>query len=70
MKNNLRLRLKALANKTCNNLMIFILIFEENRMKYNAILYFSVWLRADSNPTNINLIQCHTGNVYKNQYNL
>ena len=40
---------KARANKTGNK-MIFILIFVENWLKYDAIHYFSVWLKTGSNP--------------------
>ena len=40
------IRLKARANKTCINFIIFILIFVENCLNYDALHYFSEWLRT------------------------
>ena len=48
--------LVAQANKTGINLMIFILIFVENCLYYNAIHDFSVLLRTGSNLVDVNLL--------------
>ena len=42
------------ANITDINFMIFVLIFVENCLKYDAINDFSVWLRTGFNPADIN----------------
>ena len=41
--------------------MIFILIFVENWLFFYAIHDFSVWLRAGSNPHDINRFRSHIG---------
>ena len=51
---------KSWANKSDINFMIFILISVENCLKYDAIHDFSVRLRTDSNPADINRFQSHT----------
>ena len=38
-----------------------IFIFVENWIQYDVIHNFSVWLRADSNPTDINGFLSNTG---------
>ncbi len=45
---------KARANLSVINFMIFILIFIENCLKFDAIHDFSVWLRTGSNQTDSN----------------
>ena len=52
---------KAQANKTGIDFMIFILIFVENCLQYDAIHDFSVWLRTGSYPADINRFRIHTG---------
>ena len=42
------------AKKTGINIMIFILIFVENCLEFDAIHDISVWLRTDSNPADSN----------------
>ena len=44
----------ARANKASINFMIFILIFVENCLSNVDIVNFSVSLRTDSNPADIN----------------
>ena len=39
------------------NFMIFIFLFVENCLYYDAIHDFPVWLRTDSNPPDINRFQ-------------
>ena len=46
--------LKALANKTGINLMIFIFIFMENCLSYIAMRDISVWLRTGCYKADIN----------------
>ena len=41
--------------------MIFILIFVENCLYYDAIHDFSVWLRTGSNPADISWFRSDTG---------
>ncbi len=53
--------LKAQAKKTGINFMIFILIFAENCLKFDALHDFSVWLTIDFNPADSNRFQSHTG---------
>ena len=55
------IKTKARANKTSINIMIFILIFVENCLYFDAIHDFSVWLRTGSNPTDSNRFRSHTG---------
>ena len=45
-------------------LMIFILIFVENLMQYDAIYDFSVRLRIGSDPADINGFRSHTGKIF------
>ena len=45
---------KAQDNKTGINLMIFILIFVDNRLQYDDIHNFSVCLKTKYNPADIN----------------
>ena len=52
---------KDRANKTGIKLIIFILIFEESL--YDAKRNFSLWLRTDSNPPDINRFQSDTGKL-------
>ena len=52
----------VLANKTGINFRIFMSLFMENCLKFDAIHAFSVWLRTSSNPPDINRFQSHTGN--------
>ena len=40
--------------------MIFILVFMEHDLQQDAIHDFSVWLRAGSNPVDINQFRSHT----------
>ena len=47
------------ANKTSINFMIFILIFVENCLLFDAIHNFSVWLRTGSNPPDSDRFQSH-----------
>ena len=52
---------KAWANKTGNDFMIFILIFEENCLYYDVIHDFSVWLRTCLIQRILIVIEyCHT----------
>ena len=44
--------------------MIFILIFVENCLLFDAI-HFSVWLRTGSNPADINQFKSYTVKVYE-----
>ena len=57
---------KARDNKAGIGFIIFILIFVENCLKYDAIHDFSVWLRTGSNSADINGFRSHTVNVYLN----
>ena len=41
--------------------MIFILIFMENCLLYDALNDFSVWLRAGSYPADFNRFRSHDG---------
>ncbi len=50
----------ARAKKNGINFMIFILIFVENCLYFEAIHDFSVWLKTASNPTDRNRFQGHT----------
>ena len=52
---------KARVYKTGINFRIFILIFVENCLKFDAIHDFSVRLRTGSNPVDCNRFQSHTG---------
>ena len=54
---------KDRANKTDIKLIIFILIFAESLILYDAKHNFSLWLRTDSNPPDINLFQSDTGKL-------
>ena len=54
---------KTLLNKTGVNFIIFILIFMENCLYYDSIHDFSVLLRTDSNPVDINQFRSHTEKV-------
>ncbi len=51
---------KARASKTGINLMIFILIFVENCLWFDAIYAFSVWLRTGPNPADSYRFRSHT----------
>ena len=53
---------KAWANKLVLVLW-FLKIFLENCLWYDAIYDFSVWLRTDSNPADINRYGSHTGEL-------
>ena len=44
--------------------LVFILIFVKNCLKYDNIHQYSVWLRTGSICTNINRFQIHTGKFY------
>ena len=48
------------ANKTGFNLMIFISVLVKNLLQYDAIHGFSVWLRTDSDPADINRFESQT----------
>ena len=52
-KKYISLKPKDWANKTDINFMIFISIFVENYLQYDAIHDFSVWMRTGSNPADI-----------------
>ena len=52
---------KARAFKTGINFIIFIFIFVENCLQYEAIYNFLVWLRTSSNPADINRFGSHIG---------
>ena len=52
---------KARLNKTGINIIIFILSFVENCLKYNAMQDLSVWLRSDFNLPDIERFRNHTG---------
>ena len=53
---------KGRDNKTGINLMIFILIFVENCLQYDARHDFSVyWFGTGTNPADINRFGSHTG---------
>ena len=54
---------KALAYKTGINFMIFILMFVENCLSYDAIYDFLVWLIIVSDPAIISLFRIHTENI-------
>ena len=56
---------QAHPNKTGFNFMIFILIFVENFLYYDAINNFSVWLRTGSNPADTNRFRNYTKKFYK-----
>ena len=60
---------KAWDNKTGIKLKIFILIFTENCLQYDAIHDFSLWLRTGSNPADSNRFQSHTENFILKYYN-
>ena len=45
-------------------LMIFISIFVENLMQYDAIYDFSVRLRTGYDPADINRFRSHTGKIF------
>ena len=61
---------KSRTNKT-NNFMIFILMFVENCLLYDAIYNFSVWPRISSNPSDINRCRSHTEkNIFLNLFHL
>ena len=51
---------KALSNKTGFNFLLYNIIFVENWIQYDAIYNFSVWLKTDSNPADINRFQSYT----------
>ena len=51
---------KPWANKTGINIMIFLLVFVENCLLYDAIHDFSVWPRTGSNPPDINPFRIYT----------
>ena len=53
------------SGKTGKNIMIFILIFVVNCLKYDAIHDFSVWFRTGSNPADIIRIRSHIGKYFK-----
>ena len=44
--------------------MISILIFVGKCLYYDAIYYFSVWLRTSSYPPDINRFRSHDGKVF------
>ena len=52
----------ARTNKSGINFMIFISIFVEICMYYDAVHDFSVWMRTGSNPADIDRFRSHTGN--------
>ncbi len=54
---------KARAEKTGINFMIFILIFVENCLQFDAVHNFSVCLRTGYNPTDINRFRSHTWKI-------
>jgi len=47
--------------KTGINFMIFILIFVENCLQFDAIQDFSFWLRTDPDQVDSNQFRSHTG---------
>ena len=51
---------KGTGNKTGFNFMIFILIFIEYCLQYNAKHDFPVWITTGSNPVYIYEFQSHT----------
>ena len=55
--------LKARSNKTDISFMVFILIFLENCLYYDAMHNFSVWLRTGYIPADINRFRSDAGNV-------
>ena len=54
---------RAQANKTGISLMIFILIFMESCLHYNAIHDFSVFRRTGSNQVDIKRFRSNTGKI-------
>ena len=58
-------RPKARADKTDINIMIFILIYVEHFLSFDAIHNFSVWLRTGSNPADSNRFRSHTGKSFR-----
>ena len=54
-------KIKARANRTGINFIIYVLISVQNYLQFDAVHDFSVWFRTGSNPVDINRFGSHTG---------